>query len=153
MLQVGDKAPEFEAVDSEGTPFSLEDILGSTTVLYFYPKDETPGCTQEACDFRDKIDDLETRGVLVIGISPDGLQAHQNFIEKHDLNFPLLCDEKLEMSQKFGVVVEKNIAGKKSLGVERSTFIIDEKGMIRWIEKPVHIEDHIKRVLRAIDEL
>ena len=153
MLRVGNKAPEFEAVDSEGTPFSLVDILGSTTVLYFYPKDETPGCTKEACDFRDKIDDLETRGVLVIGVSPDGLESHQKFIETHDLNFPLLCDQNLEMCKQFGVVVEKDIGGKKNASVERTTFVIDERGIIRWIEKPVQVKDHIKRVLHAIDEL
>ena len=146
MLKVGDKAPNFKAIDSEGTSFSLEDILGSTTVLYFYPKDETPGCTQEACDFRDKIGELEMRGVLVIGVSPDSPKSHQKFIDKHDLNFPLLCDEKLEMCKKFGIV-------KEDTKIERSTFVIDEMGTIRWIEKPAKVEEHIKRVLRAIDEL
>ena len=146
MLKVGDKTPEFQTVDSEGTPFTLEDLLGSTTVLYFYPKDETPGCTKEACDFRDKMADLERRGILIIGVSPDTLESHQKFIEKHELNFCLLSDPSLEMCGLFEVLSEKK-------AVVRTTFIIDEKGIIRWIEQPVTVENHTARVVKALDEL
>lgn len=152
-MKVGDKTPEFQAIDSEGSPFTSEDLLGSVTVLYFYPKDETPGCTKEACDFRDKMADLERRGILVIGVSPDNLASHQNFIENHELNFCLLSDSSLEMCRLFEVLSEKNVHGKKVQGVERTTFIIDDKGIIRWIERPVTVENHITRVLRALDDL
>ncbi len=152
MLKVGNKAPEFQAIDSEGTPFTLEDLLGSVTVLYFYPKDETVACTKEACDFRDKMAQLERRGILVIGVSPDTLDAHQKFIETHELNFCLLSDPNLEMCKKFFVVIGGEGKG-KAQSIERATFIIDEKGIIRWIEQPVTVENHITRVVRALDEL
>lgn len=153
MLSVGDKIPEFEAIDSEGTPVSPEDLLGSITVLYFYPKDDTPGCTKEACDFRDKMHELDTRGIIILGCSPDGLASHQKFIDKHGLNFTLLADETKELCEKFDVLKEKDMAGKHFVGVERTTFIIDEKGIIRWIERPAQVEGHIDRIIHIIDQI
>ena len=148
-LNVGDKMPSFSLKDHEGLDVNSEDLLGEPFVLYFYPKDDTPGCTKEACSFRDNMEHLDEFDALVIGVSPDGAASHAKFIEKYDLNFPLLCDEKLELARKFGVVQEKEQNGKKSTGVVRSTFIIDASGIIRWMEKPVSVEGHAERVLQA----
>lgn len=121
-IQVGDALPDFAASDQEGNEISSEDFLGSPVVLYFYPKDDTPGCTKEACSFRDNMTDLEAFDVTVIGVSPDNQASHQKFEEKHELNFTLLSDEKQELCNKFGVIQEKQMAGKSYMGVERSTF-------------------------------
>lgn len=152
QLEVGSKIPSFSIKDFEGIEIQSEDLLGSPFVLYFYPKDETPGCTTEACGFRDNMisfDDLET---LVFGVSPDNAASHQKFIQHQNLNFTLLCDENMELALKFHVVKEKEIDEKKSLSILRSTFIIDANGIICWMESPVvDIEGHAVRVLKALN--
>lgn len=153
MLQVGDKIPDFHTLDADGIAISSDDLLGSITVIYFYPKDDTPGCTKEACDFRDNMEELDSQGIIVLGVSCDTMESHQKFSEKHELNFPLLVDENKEICTKFGVIREKEINGKKAEYVERTTFIIDEKGIIRWIEQQVNVEHHIQRVLHELNIL
>lgn len=144
-LNVGDRIPHFKTKDNEGYDLTDEDLIGSPTVVYFYPKDDTPGCTKEACSFRDNMTQMDSLDTLVIGISPDNSDSHQNFIEKHSLNFTLLPDEKKELCKKFDVLKDNN--------VERTTFVIDADGFIRWIERPVNLEGHIERVLKAIRAL
>ncbi len=146
-LNLGEAIPDFTAQDSEGEMISQEDILGAPFVLYFYPKDDTPGCTTEACSFRDVIDSFEDMDILVVGVSPDSPESHQKFIEKHNLNFPLISDQTLYMCSKFNVFKD----GTKS--VERTTFLCDEDGVIQWIERPVKVEGHVERVMAAIDEM
>ena len=153
MLKVGDTIPDFEGMDSDGNPISFDDLLGSITVLYFYPKDDTPTCTKEACDFRDRLPELDDKGILLVGISPDGAKSHQLFAEKHTLDFALLCDETKELCSQFGVVKEIEKEGKMIPSIERTTFIVDEKGIIRWLERPVNVEGHVMRVIKALDEL
>lgn len=146
QLKIGDRIPEFTAHDHEGMEIEAEDLIGSPFVLYFYPKDDTPGCTKEACSFRDNmniLDDLET---LVIGVSPDNAISHNKFIEKHDLNFTLLCDENLSIARKFNVL-------KDNKSVIRSTFVVDASGIIRWIEQPVNVEGNAERVLQAVQQI
>lgn len=145
-MNVGDPIPEFEVKDFEGEMVAKEDLIGSPFVLYFYPKDDTPGCTTEACNFRDVMDSFDDLDILVVGVSPDSIESHKKFIEKHELNFPLLSDEKKEMSKAFGVLNDKG-------GIVRSTFLCDDEGTVVWMEKPVNVEGHIDRVLDAIEEV
>jgi thioredoxin-dependent peroxiredoxin len=153
MLNVGNTIPLFEALDSDGNPITSDDLLGSFAVLYFYPKDDTPGCTKEACDFRDKMPQFDDIGVLLLGISPDSAKSHQLFSQKYGLNFSLLCDEHKELCRLFGVLKEKETNGQKYISVERTTFIVDEKGIICWLERPVNVEGHGQRVIKALEEL
>ncbi len=149
QINVGDAIPTFRAMDQEGEVITDEDLLGTPAVLYFYPKDDTPGCTKEACSFRDNIRRLSDYDVILLGISPDSASSHQKFIEKQHLNFSLICDEKLELCKKFGVIKEMDVKGEKKIGVERSTFYIDRDGIIQWIERPVNIEGHVDRVIEV----
>lgn len=153
QLSIGDKMPHFKAKDQAGHVFSSEDLMGGPAVLYFYPKDNTPGCTQEACSFRDHIEELDDYDAILIGISPDTSHSHEDFIEKHGLNFTLLSDESMDVCRKFNVLHEKEVNGKRILGVERTTFLIDANGIIRWIERPVQVEGHTQKVLSALVEL
>lgn len=145
-IEVGNRIPYFSAYDQDGDEFSSDDLRGTAFVLYFYPRDNTPGCTKQACSFRDHLEDLEDEGVTVVGVSPDSAASHRKFQEDHDLNFSLLTDEDLELCRAFDVVKEGN-------KVERTTFLIDEDGYIRWIERNVKVEDHVERVLDALKEL
>jgi peroxiredoxin Q/BCP len=131
---VGDKLPDFEARDSEGNPITLEDLLGGPFVIYFYPRDDTPGCTDEACQFRD--------------VSGDTSESHKKFLDKHGLNFPLISDESLSLSRKCGVTKTKT-DGRE--GIVRSTFICDEDGVVHWLESPVKVEGHVTRVMAAME--
>lgn len=142
--------PAFKAKDSSGHTFSSEDVMGGPVVIYFYPRDDTPGCTKEACSFRDSIDRLDEYDAILIGISPDGAQSHESFIEKHNLNFTLLSDESLETCRKFDVIRDNNVNGKSVPSLERTTFIIDSRGFIQWVERPVNVEGHTERVLKAL---
>ncbi len=151
-LNVGDRMPIFKAKDASGHVFSSEDLMGGPVVIYFYPKDDTPGCTKEACSFRDNLDDFDDFDAIVIGISPDGTHSHESFIEKHNLNFTLLSDESLDVCRKFDVMREKEVEGKMAPHVERTTFVIDARGIIRWIERPVNVEVHTERVLKILRE-
>ncbi len=154
-LQVGEKAPDFTLpTQKTGELFHLHDMLGSAaTVLYFYPKDDTPGCTLEACSFRDANHVLQKRGIKVLGISADDAASHQKFAEKYDLPFPLLADTDTSVSQLYGVWKERNMYGRKFMGVNRETFLIDKDGIVRKIWAKVKPEGHAEEVLEAVDSL
>lgn len=137
-LNVGDKAPAITAKNQHGDTVSLNDFNGKKVILYFYPKDNTPGCTAEACNFRDNYQSLQADGFEVIGVSIDSEQSHQKFISKFDLPFTLLADEDQKIVQDYGVWVEKNMYGKKYMGTARTTFLIDEQGTITHIIKKVN---------------
>ena len=149
-LNEGDKAPEFNSVDQEGKPVSLKDFKGKKVILYFYPKDDTPGCTAEACDFRDNYASLQSRGFEVIGVSPDTEAKHSKFIHKYDLPFTLLADTEKEVIQAYGVWGKKKFMGREYDGVHRSTFIIGEDGKIEKIIKKVKTKASAAQVLEVM---
>ncbi len=149
MLKIGMKAPDFKLKDHAGNVHSLADYRGRKVALYFYPKDDTPGCTKEACSFRDNFSEFAKRGVVVLGISIDNESSHAAFREKYALPFTLLSDTDKEVVQLYGVWVEKNIYGKKSMGTDRKTFLIDESGTIIHIFDKVKPEEHAGEVLQA----
>jgi len=153
MIEVGDKAPNFVLNNHEGKKVSLSDFIGKKVVLYFYPKDNTPGCTKEACSFRDNIKPIEDKNAVVLGISMDDEVSHKKFIDKLNLPFILLSDKDAKVSLDYGVYKEKNIYGKKKMGIERSTFIIDTKGIIRKIYRKVKVDGHVEQVLEALNEI
>ncbi len=146
-LQVGDKAPAFEGVDQNGDPIKLTDFAGKKLVLYFYPKDNTPGCTLQACNLRDNYDALLSAGYAVVGISSDSEKKHQNFINKFDLPFPLIADVDKSIHEQFGTWVEKQMYGRKFMGTARTTFVIDENGVIAEIIAKVKTKDHTAQIL------
>lgn len=148
VLQPGAKAPLFSAPDDHGVTISLDSFLGKKIIVYFYPKDDTSGCTAEACDFRDNIHALSNINTVVIGISPDSVKSHEKFKKKYDLNFMLLSDEGHSICELYGVWVEKSMYGKKYMGVERSTFIIDVNGIITHIWRKVKVPGHIEEILK-----
>jgi thioredoxin-dependent peroxiredoxin len=152
MMAVSEEsaAPEMRLEASTGKKVALKDLRGSWVVVYFYPKDDTPGCTREACSFRDNHKRLEALGAVVLGVSPDDLKAHDKFIAKYNLPFTLLADPDHEAAKKFGVWKEKNMYGKKVMGIERSTFLIDPDGNIRKAWRKVKVENHVDEVM---DEL
>jgi peroxiredoxin Q/BCP len=150
---IGKPAPDFTLPSTTGENISLRQYKGKkTVVLYFYPKDETPGCTREACDFRDHSAEFEKLNVVVLGISNDNMESHQHFREKHKLPFPLLVDEDASVSKMFGVYKQKNLYGKKYMGIERTTFVIDRTGRIAQIYPKVKVDGHIKDVLEFVGE-
>ena len=154
VLKEGAKAPSFTLASSEDKEISLADFKGEhNVVLYFYPKDNTPGCTQEACDFRDAIKQIEKTDAVVLGVSPDPVKAHKGFIEKFGLPFILLSDEKKEMLKRYDVWKEKSLYGRKYMGVERTTVIIDKKGTIRKVFAKVKVSGHIDEVLEVLKTL
>ncbi len=152
-LKVGDAAPSFSLKNTEGETVKLSDYKGKKVVLYFYPRDMTPGCTKEACGFRDDFAQLKKRGVEVIGVSGDDQDSHQKFTEKYSLPFTLLSDPDHEMMEKYGAWGEKNLYGKKSMGVLRITYIIDEEGKIAHLFKRVKTDTHSQDVLKVIDAM
>jgi len=152
-LEVGSKAPAFTLLDAEGKKVKLSDFKGSPVVLYFYPKDDTPGCTKEACAFRDRSAELKKLGAVVLGVSPDTPASHTKFRDKYLLNFPLLADESHEVAEKFGAWREKNMYGKKSMGIQRSTYLIDAQGKVAYLWKKVSVDGHDQQVLEALQEL
>jgi peroxiredoxin Q/BCP len=149
-LKVGGKAPDFNLPASTGDKVSLKSLKGKIVVLFFYPKDDTPGCTKEACSFRDELDLFKKKGAVIFGISNDPLVSHQKFIEKYTLTFPLLSDEDHAVSEKYGVYKEKSMYGRKYWGIERSTFVIDPEGKLKAIFRKVKIENHIQEVLETL---
>lgn len=149
-LKEGDVAPDFEIQDDNGQPFRLSGLRGKSVVLYFYPKADTPGCTKEACNFRDSISAFKKRGAEVIGVSPDKPSAQAKFKSKFELSFPLLADEKHEVAEAYGVRKEKSMYGRKYMGVERTTFVIGPDGHIRKIFEKVKVDGHADEVLAAI---
>lgn len=149
----GQKAPAFSLPDQSGEIVSLHDFAGKNIVLYFYPKDMTPGCTTEACDFRDRHDQLRDENTVVIGISPDPPKRHQSFIDKHELPFLLLADEEKEAAQAYGVWTLKKNFGKEYMGIERSTFLIDKEGTVVQEWRKVRVKNHADDVLEAVRKL
>ena len=152
-LEEGAKAPAFSLVADDGKKVKLADFKGKPVVLYFYPKDDTPGCTKEACAFRDKAADLKKLGAVVLGVSPDDTKSHGKFRDKFNLNFPLLSDPDHAVAEQFGAWREKNMYGKKSMGIARSTFIIGGDGLIKKVWKAVKVDGHDEHVLAALQEL
>ena len=152
MLKEGDKAPDFTANDQNGETVRLKDLKGQRVVLYFYPKDDTPGCTKEACSFRDADDVYRKKGIKVLGVSIDDEKSHQKFISKYQLPFDLLADTDKEIVEAYGVWGEKSMYGKKYMGTHRKTFLIDERGRIAKIFDKVDVAKHADEVLAAFGE-
>ncbi|MEQ1642038.1 MAG: thioredoxin-dependent thiol peroxidase [Pyrinomonadaceae bacterium] len=152
MLKEGDKAPAFEANDQDGNSVKLKDLKGQRVVLYFYPKDDTPGCTKEACSFRDADEIYKSKGIRVLGVSTDNEKSHQKFISKFQLPFDLLADTEKKIVEDYGVWGEKSMYGKKYMGTFRKTFLIDEKGKIVKIFEKVDVAKHADEVLEAFGE-
>ncbi len=150
MLKVNDQAPEFSLPSSEGTELSLKDFRGKKVVLYFYPKDDTPGCTKEACSFTENLARVRRKGAVVLGVSADSTESHRKFIDKYSLSFPLLSDESKQMLKKYGVWKKKSFMGRSYMGIERTTFIIDEQGRITHIFPKVKVEGHTEEVLKNL---
>ncbi|MBK6537158.1 MAG: thioredoxin-dependent thiol peroxidase [Ignavibacteria bacterium] len=150
MLKPGDKAPEFSLISDEGKKVSLKELKGKKVILYFYPKDDTSGCTAEACSFRDNIKLIEKKNAVVIGVSKDNTVSHQKFKKKYSLPFTLLSDENLDMLKDYEVWKEKSMYGKKYMGIERTTFILDEKGKIQDIFNKVKVQGHTEELLKKI---
>ena len=150
---IGKPAPDFTLPSTTGENISLKQFKGKkTVVLYFYPKDETPGCTREACDFRDQFAEFEKHNTVILGVSSDGMESHQHFREKQRLPFPLLADEDTAVSKMYGVYKQKNLYGKKSMGIERTTFVIDRTGRIAQIYPKVKVEGHVADLLEFVRE-
>ncbi len=149
-LIVGKKAPAFSGITDEGKTVSLSQLKGKTVVLYFYPKDDTPGCTAEACDFSANIKTFTKSDAVIIGVSKDSVKSHQKFKTKYKLAFPLLSDESGEICEAYGVWVEKSMYGKKYMGIERSTFVIDPQGVLKAVFRKVKVNGHTAEVLGAL---
>jgi peroxiredoxin Q/BCP len=148
----GSKAPAFTLAADDGKKIKLSELKGHYVVLYFYPKDDTPGCTKEACAFRDAQSELKKLGAVVLGVSPDSVESHTKFRQKYALNFPLLADADHSVAEKYGAWREKNMYGKITLGVQRSTFLIDPTGKLVKIWKKVSVDGHDEAVLAALRE-
>jgi len=150
-IEVGAAAPDFSVSDDRGQTVTLSKLRGKPVVLYFYPKDDTPGCTKEACAFRDRSADFQ--GATVLGVSPDSTESHARFRDKFQLNFPLLADTDHALAESYGAWREKNMYGKKSMGVVRSTFLIDAQGKVAQVWKKVNVDGHDQQVLEALAAL
>jgi peroxiredoxin Q/BCP len=148
MIENGQKAPDFSAPDQHGNSVNLSDFKGKKLVIYFYPKDDTPGCTKEACNLRDNYDNLMKEGYAIIGVSPDSVASHLKFIEKFNLPFQLLSDTDLKITKDYGAWGEKNMYGKKYEGLLRTTFVIDESGFVESVIKKVKTDDHTSQILK-----
>jgi peroxiredoxin Q/BCP len=153
FLEPGAKAPAFTLASDAGQKVKLSDLAGSPVVLYFYPKDDTPGCTKEACNFRDRLSEITKLGAKVFGISPDDVASHQKFRDKFTLTFPLLADPEHKIAEKYGAWREKNMYGKKSMGVQRSTYLIGPDGKVVKVWKKVSVDGHDDQVIAALHEL
>ena len=152
-LKPGDKAPKFKLPADGGGMLSLDDLKGKKVVLYFYPKDDTPGCTTEAQGFRDAIKDFQKLGAVVVGASKDSVARHDKFKTKYDLPFHLVSDAEGDLCEKYGVWVEKSMYGRTYMGIQRATFLIDQKGVIRAVWPKVKVKEHAAEVLAALREL
>jgi len=153
MIELEKEAPDFTLKSSDGNDVSLSDFKGKKVVLYFYPKDNTPGCTKEACQFRDNINTVKNKDAVILGVSLDDIKSHKKFIEKFNLPFILLSDPDAKVSTEYGVYKEKNMYGKKKMGIERSTFIIDKKGIIKKIFRKVKVDGHVDEILEVLDNI
>jgi peroxiredoxin Q/BCP len=152
MLSAGDTAPDFTARDTDGNEVRLSDFRGRKVVLYFYPKDDTPGCTKQACSIRDSHSEFEERGIKVLGVSLDDAASHRKFTDKYELPFTLLADTDHAVADAYGVYGQKEFMGKKYMGVSRVTFLIDERGRIKRVMDKVNVDEHADEVLEAFDE-
>ena len=152
-IEAGEGAPSFTLPANDGSKVKLSALKGSPVVLYFYPKDDTPGCTKEACAFRDRSAELKKLGAIVFGVSPDPIDSHIKFRDKYKLNFPLLADTDHAVAEKYGAWREKNMYGKKSMGIQRSTFLIDAKGKVAKVWKAVQVDGHDEAVINALKKL
>jgi peroxiredoxin Q/BCP len=149
-LKIGDKAPQFSLPTGDGKTLALKDLRGKKVVLYFYPKDDTSGCTKEACSFQENLSAVKKKGAIVLGVSADSAASHAKFAAKYDLSFPLLSDEKKEVLKAYGVWKEKSMYGRKYMGIERTTFIINEEGKIAQVFSKVKVDGHTEEVLVAL---
>lgn len=152
-IEVGAKAPDFTLAADDGSKIKLSALKGQPVVLYFYPRDDTPGCTREACAFRDAKKQLAATGAKVLGVSTDDVASHVKFRDKYKLNFPLLADPDHKVAEKYGAWREKNMYGKKSLGIQRSTYLIDAQGKVARVWQRVQVDGHDEKVLAALKEL
>ena len=152
-LSAGDKAPTFSMPTNEGETVSLKDFKGKTLVLYFYPRDMTPGCTTESIEFSEKRTAFKRAGAEILGVSKDSVSRHEKFVDKHDLKIALASDEESDVIERYGSWVEKNMYGNKKMGIERSTFLIDGKGVVQQIWRKVRVKDHVDEVLAAVKSL
>ncbi|TWT96550.1 thioredoxin-dependent thiol peroxidase [Neorhodopirellula pilleata] len=153
FIEPGTKAPAFTLKDQDGKSVKLKDLAGSPVVLYFYPRDNTPGCTKEACAFRDRFAEIQATGARLFGVSTDTAESHVKFRDKFELPFPLLVDEDHKMSEKYGAWREKNMYGKKSMGIQRCTYVIDAAGKVAKVWKRVKVDGHDQQVLDVLAEL
>ena len=152
-IEEGKRAPAFTLTADDGSKVRLSEQKGSPVVLYFYPKDDTPGCTKEACAFRDAEKKLMKLGAKVFGVSPDDVESHEKFRDKYNLNFPLLADPGHKVADKYGAWREKNMYGKKSMGIQRCTYVIDASGKVAKLWKRVKVDGHDEQVLKVLQEL
>ena len=152
MVKEGTAAPAFKTTDANGETVNLKDFRGKKVVLYFYPKDDTPGCTKEACSFRDAFSKFKKRGITILGVSPDSEKSHQKFATKYKLPFTLLADTDHSIADAYGVYGEKKFMGRTYMGIHRTTFLIDEKGKIKKVFEKVKPDDHADEVLGAFSE-
>ncbi|HTP13577.1 MAG TPA: thioredoxin-dependent thiol peroxidase [Bacteroidota bacterium] len=149
-LKPGDRAPQFKLSTTDGSSISLGDLKGKKVVLYFYPKDDTPGCTKEACSFQENAGRLRKKGAVVLGVSADSVESHGKFAAKYGLGFPLLSDETKEVCKAYGVWQEKSLYGRKFMGIVRTTFVIDERGFVHHIFPKVKVDGHTDEVLEVL---
>lgn len=149
MIEIGDKVPDYLGTDENGNEIRVQDFAGKKLVLYFYPKDSTPGCTQEACNLRDNYEKMLAKGYAVVGVSVQDAKSHKKFIEKHQLPFPLIADTEMELNKAFGVWGEKSMFGKKYMGTLRTTFVINEEGIVEQVIKPkeIKVKNHAEQIL------
>lgn len=152
-VNTGDIAPAFSLPDQNGNTVTLDDFKGKTVILYFYPKDDTSGCTKEACQFRDSFPSFKEMNAVILGVSPDSVKSHKKFADKYNLSFSLLSDEDKSVIEKYDVWKEKSMYGRKYMGVERTTFVIDKKGKIRKVYNKVKVPDHDKQILETLKEI
>jgi peroxiredoxin Q/BCP len=152
LIKEGDQSIDFTLEATNGETVTLSDFKGKNVVLFFYPKDQTPGCTREACDFRDAYQEFSDLNTVILGISKDSIASHQKFIEKQNLPFLLLSDPEGEVCEKYGVIKDKNMFGRKYKGIERSTFVIDKEGKIAKAYRKVKVADHVQEVLQFVKE-
>jgi thioredoxin-dependent peroxiredoxin len=152
-VEEGKKAPDFSATTDGGKTLKLSDLRGKAVILYFYPKDDTPGCTKEACGFRDSLPNFGKAKATVIGVSKDSVAKHDKFKAKYDLNFPLVSDEDGKICEKYGTWIEKSLYGRKYMGIDRATFLIDGTGTVRKIWRKVKVPGHVEEVLEAAKSL
>lgn len=153
ILKENTKAPDFTLLDNHNNKVSISDYIGKNIILYFYPKDNTTGCTKEACDFRDNINDFEESDTVILGISKDSVKSHTNFILKYNLPFTLLSDPQKEVCEMYGVMQMKKMYGKEYLGISRTTYIIDKNGIIKKVYPKVKVKGHVDEVLQYIKNI